>query len=279
MATPLSPAARSATGRPRALASRPFSRPARGGADIGRDQPLTRRYDIRALAGDGSLDEFTRVAPATPVFEDAFAALARGTLVATAEGPVAVEDLVPGMMIETVNAGPQPLLWVGAMTVYPDMRGLGPGAAPGGLEAASLTRMSADAFGFGRPAPDLVLGPRARVLYRSAACRDLVGAAEAFAPARAFVDGDGAIRVTPVSPVRVFHLAFHGQQVIRANGMEVESYHPGADPASMMTRETLELFLALFPHIDPAADDGTGGFGPLSVPRLTAFELDSLRAA
>jgi len=273
MSTSYPPVARSASGRPWAAPARLSSRPARTGADVGRAQPLTSRYDIRARAGDGTIEEFSRVAPATPVFEDAFGALARGTLIATAEGPVAVEDLLPGTLVETMANGPQPLLWVGAMTVYPETR-----VASGG-EGGALTRLATDAFGLGRPAPDLVLGPRARVLYRSAACRDLVGTAEAFAPARAFVDGDSAIRVSPVSPVRVFHLALHGQQVIRANGMEVESYHPGAAPATMMTRESLDLFLALFPHLDEAADDPMGGFGPLTVPRLTAFELDSLRAA
>lgn len=273
MTTSFPPPARSATGRPWAAPARLSSRPARAGADVGRAQPLTRRYDIRARAGDGSIEEFSRVAPATPMFEDAFGALARGTLIATAGGPVAVEDLEPGTLVETAHNGSQPLLWVGAMTVYPE------GRAVGGGEGGSLTRLAADAFGLGRPAPDLVLGPRARVLFRSAACRQLVGAAEAFAPARAFIDGESAVRVSPVSPVRVFHLALHGQQVIRANGMEVESYHPGAAPATMMTREALGLFLALFPHLEGAPDDGMGGFGPLAVPRLTAFELDSLRAA
>ncbi|MEM0935547.1 MAG: Hint domain-containing protein [Pseudomonadota bacterium] len=240
--------------------------PARAG-DRGAEL-LTRRYEVAALAPNGDVETFTRVAPATPVFEDAFAALARGTLIATADGPVAVEDLLPGTMVETVTAGPQPLLWVGAMTVYPD-RGDGAGG-----EAGSLTRLAADAFGLGRPAPDLVLGPRARVLYRSPGCRALIGTAEAFAPARGFIDGDQTIQLTPVSPVRVFHLAFHGQQVIRANGMEVESYHPGPEPEAMIQPDMFEMFLGLFPHIE-----GTDGFGPMNIPRLTAFELERLRAA
>ena len=273
MAPRFRPAAHRAPGRPWATSARPSGSLSRACADVGRDQPLTRRYDICALARDGSLTDITRVAPATPFFEDAFAALARGTLIATTDGPVAVEDLTPGTQVETVTSGPQTLLWVGAMTVYPDARtGLGG-------EAGSLTRLAADAFGMGRPSPDLVLGPRARVLFRSAACRSLVDQAEAFAPARAFVDGEAAIKVTPASPVRVYHLAFHGQQVLRANGMEVETYHPGAAPDTMLPSDQLEMFLALFPHIDREAQDGMGGFGPLDVPRLTAFELDSLRAA
>lgn len=273
MTTHLSPAARGATGRSRAPAARLSSRPARAGADVGRDQPLTRRYDIRALAGDGTVHDLARVAPATPVFEDAFAALARGTLIATADGPVAVEDLLPGTLVETVGAGPKPLLWVGSMTVYPEPR------TRHGGEGGGLVRIAADAFGLGRPAPDLVLGPRARILFRSASCRALVGAAEAFAPGRAFVDGDAAIQLAPVSPVRVYHLAFHGQQVIRANGIEVESYHPGAAPETMMTPDSLDLFLGLFPHLRRDPDDAMGGFGPIDIPRLTAFEVETLRAA
>jgi hypothetical protein len=235
--------------------------------------PLTRRYDVSVLTPGGDIDSFTRVAPATPMFEDAFAALARGTLVATSRGPVAVEDLAPGTTVETVSAGPQPLLWVGSMTVYPERRESLLGNERGG-EGGSLTRLAADAFGYGRPAPDLVLGPRARLLYRASGCRDLVGADEVVAPAHAFVDGVGAIQLRPMTPVRVYHLGLPGQHILRANGMEVESYHPGPSPEMMMTPDTLDLFLSLFPHVE-----GPQGFGPMSVPRLTAFELDRIRAA
>ncbi|MEM9292604.1 MAG: Hint domain-containing protein [Acidobacteriota bacterium] len=228
---------------------------------------LTRRYEVLSLAANGDVETLTRVAPATPIFEDAFAAVARGTLIATADGPVAVEDLLPGTRIDTVSNGPQPLLWVGAMTVFPDR---GDGLSN---DTGTLTRVSADSFGIGRPAPDLVLGPRARILFRSPACRALIGTSEAFAPARAFVDGDQAVQITPVSPVRVYHLCLHGQQVIRANGMEIESYHPGPDPEAMMMPDMLEMFLGLFPHVDRLTD-----FGPIDIARLTAFELERLRA-
>ncbi|MEL6206795.1 MAG: Hint domain-containing protein [Pseudomonadota bacterium] len=223
---------------------------------------------MSALLRTGDISEFSRVAPATPVFEDAFAALARGTLISTAEGPVAVEDLVPGILVETTTSGPMPLLWVGSMTVYPE------GTPGSGGEAAGLTRLASDAFGFGRPALDLILGPRARVLYRSSGCRPLVGADQAFAPARAFVDGDGVIPLAPVSPVRVYHLGFHGQQAVRANGMEIESFHPGPDPAAVMMPDALDMFLGLFPHIIRLSD-----FGPIDTPRLTAFEVERLQAA
>lgn len=249
--------------RPGALGEgRRISRPIR------RSNTLTRRYEMLWLEPDGTIGDASRVAPATAAFEDAFAAFGRGTLIATTQGPVAVEDLLPGTMVETVADGPQPLLWSGSMMLFPD-----PSHGAGG-EAARLTRFSSDALGPDRPAPDLMLGPRARLLYRHARCRDLLGSTEAFAPARAFTDGVSVVEVVPVSAVKVYHLAFGAQHAILANGIEVETYHPGPQPEATMSADMLAMFLTLFPHIETLRD-----FGPMTVPRLTAFELENLRAA
>lgn len=210
---------------------------------------------------------FNQIAPASPVFEDAFGAFAHGTLISTTSGPVAVEDLDPGMKLETVGAGPQTLLWVGSMMVYPSMPDLDE-------DEARLTRITSETFGMGRPLPDLLLGHRARILFRHGRCLEAVGAPAAFAPASGFVDGDQVLRVAPPTPVRVYHLGLYGQHILRANGVEVESFHPGLQPEMMMDRETFLLFLSLFPHVKTPED-----FGPMPTPRLTAFELDGMRAA
>ena len=276
MATPHRSPARRA-GDPRAVSGPTGSSTvARPGGASRREMPLTRRYEMRCLLPDGRLEEFARTGPATPVFEDAFAAFARGALISTAHGPVAVEDLTPGSLVETAAHGPQPLLWVGAITLFPD-----PGPTPGG-EGARLTRLATDAFGLGRPMPDLVLGPRARVLYRHARCREILGPGEgtgegtgaAFAPAHAFADGVSVTELRPASPVRVYHLAFRGQQIVLANGVEVESYHPGPGIDALLTPAMRTAFLDLFPCFDDFH-----GFGPMDTPRLTAFEVDTLRAA
>ncbi len=231
------------------------------------DLPLTRRYQVAGLAPSGCIEHHSIVAPATPVFEEAFASFAHGTLIQTTQGPVAVEDLYPGILVETAESGPKPLLWVGSMAMRHDTAQLDAHAAP-------LIRITADRFGLGRPMPDLMLGPRARLLYRNAACQALFGTPTAFAPARGFVDGHSLIAVTPVSAVRTYHLALDGQQVILANGLEVESYHPGISADTMMDMETRRMFFALFPHARTISD-----FGAMPVPRLTAFELDGMRAA
>lgn len=232
-----------------------------------RATPLTRKYEIAGLTPSGHRIDTTVTAPATPDFETAFASYARGTLIPTEYGPTAVEDLEPGMEIETVDNGLQKLLWIGSMQVFPDMPGLN-------NDDSRLIRISADTFGIGRPMPDLMLGPRARMLFKHQGCTTMFGTPSAFAPARAFVDGVNLIDIRPVTPVRTYHLAFHGQQTLRANGVETESFHPGESADQMMDRASWDVFMGLFPHVRNMTD-----FGPMPLPRITAFEFEGMRAA
>ncbi|MDJ0627504.1 MAG: Hint domain-containing protein [Rhodobacter sp.] len=226
----------------------------------------SRRYEALSLLPDDSLAEVIKRAPAHPMFDAAFAALARGTILATDQGPIAVEDLLPGMMIETRDAGFQPLMWIGTITLSPN--------AATGHTPARLFRIPVDSFGPSRPMPDLMLAPHARLLHRSPRLRDLVHGDEALTPITAFEDGFSVIRVAPVSPVSVYHLAFRDHHVVRANGIEIESFHPGTDLITKIGAENLRTFQSFFPHIRSMAD-----FGALCTPRLSVEEFETVSAA
>jgi hypothetical protein len=228
---------------------------------------IKRRYEVSALDPSGAPLWFSRILPAQPHLDEAFAAFSRGTLIATADGPVAVEDLVPGMSLQTADAGLRPLSWIGSTMLAPC-----PGAAR--AEASPFTRIAADSLGLGRPMPDLVLGPRARMLFRHPGCRSLIGTETAFAPAAAFVDGVSVIALRLQQAMQVYHLSLDGQHVLLANGVEVESYHPGENAAALMDHANRVQFLSLFPHLDRLE-----AFGRMARPRLTAFETDALRLA
>lgn len=223
----------------------------------------TRRYDITWLDASGEAQSFARIAPALPLFEEAFSALARGALVQTGDGRFAVEDLMPGMTVET-ETGPSQLLWIGAITLVPD-------AAATHGRGQKLYRITADAFGLDRPMPDLVLGPSARVLSRASAVQAATGSAAALAPIPAFADGANVVEVNPVSPVRVFHLGFRGHRILRVNGVEVESFHPGQMNLGRLGPEMAALFMSMFPHVHDM-----GGFGRLALPRLSEDDLDQV---
>ena len=61
----------------------------------------------------------SRTALALPAFEQAFAAFGHGILIQTADGPVAVEDLLPGTWLETADGRRTQLLWKGSITLVP----------------------------------------------------------------------------------------------------------------------------------------------------------------
>jgi len=180
------------------------------------------------------------------------------------DGPIAVEDLTPGTPILTSEYGPLPLQWVGS-SVHP-------GSDAPGQDSAKLYRVTADAFGLAKPSADLMLAPRSHILMRHAACRELFGVDLAFAPIRAFEDGLQVVAITPISGIQLYNLAFDRQATIIANGVEVESFHPGPFAETLLDRDLMDSLLRLFPQARELAD-----FGPQLTQRLTSFEVRTLR--
>lgn len=219
-------------------------------------KPLAmRKYHISSLMADGSVRTSDQIGPAMPIFESAFSAFSHGTLISTTQGQVAVEDLVPGMKLQTTDQGAVQLLWMGAMTLMPRSERF-----PNG---GSLTRIMADSFGFGRPQADLMAGPGARFLLRPSGYAERYGSERALTPAAQMVDGYNAIEITPPTPVTVYHLCLRRHAIINAGGMDAESYHPGPGFERNMGPNMLSLFLSFFPHIKQPRD-----FGPLAHERL-----------
>lgn len=211
-----------------------------------RTAQATRTYEIIHLRRDGAICRARHIAPATPAFEAAFTAFARGTLITTTRGPVAIEDLEPGMKIVTNERGPSPLLWIGSTSVRPS-QGNGP----------SLTRIMSDALGMGRPMSDLMTGHGARILHRSAMTGE-----QALRPVRDLIDGTHVIELRPPSAVQLYHIALHRHATITAAGLEVETYHPGPGFENVLPHQQFAQFMALFPHVQRPSD-----FGALTHPR------------
>ncbi|SIS84705.1 Hint domain-containing protein [Phaeovulum vinaykumarii] len=260
-ASPQTAAAAAALARAPAL---PRATPDPAPPERPRARPLTRRYETMWLTPEGDIADATRIAPATPLFEEAFAALARGAVVATEDGPVAIEDLLPGMRVMTAEGRAETVLWIGSMLIFPD-------AAHPDAPPARMIRITADAFGPGRPSSDLVLGPRARLLLRDPRLRALAGDDRAYVPAQSFVDGVSVIEVAPLSPVAVHHVALEHQGSMRILGMDVESYHPGGGIETMHEARMLSLFADIFPSFRTLS-----AFGRMAHPRLTRHEVESL---
>ena len=231
------------------------------------DRPLRpawpmRRYEVVYLHRLHGIEEFSRLAPAHPAFEDAFGALGHGAILQTETGPMCVEDLIPGDKIRLANGDYKTLLWRGAMSLQADQHGTDG-------ETTSLIRITADTLGPQRPSPDLVLGPTARLYHRANGIRTLTGARAAFIPARDFIDGSQFIALRPATSVRVYQLGFADHERLSVNGIEIESLHPGTAFSIGLRGDLMTQFLGLFPHKRDLDD-----FGPLKMPRLRLRDLD-----
>lgn len=224
---------------------------------------LTRRFEFEWLEGNDVMDG-VHIAPALPVFEKAFGAFSHGVLIQTTEGPVAVEDLVPGMLLECANGRTSRLMWKGSIMVVPNAPTLND-------EPDRLYRVMPDAFGLGRPVQDQTFGPHARRMDRDPKIRASLGAEMALVPLSALADGNSVIEVTPLSPTRVYHLVCEDHATILAAGLEVETYHPGPETPLSLSEEMMAHFLQFFPHIRTLKD-----FGRLTAPRLTRDDVLSL---
>ena len=171
-----------------------------------------------------------------------------GTLINTVDGPVAVEDLERGMMVETRDRGPQPLRWVGRSQRHANGVDAPVVFAPGALGDHDR----------------IALSPNHRVLITSERAELLFGQSEVLIKAKQLVN-DQTIRVQEDgAPVTYVHLLFDQHEIICGNGLESESYHPGAETLDAFDPETRSEVLDLM--------SDWKGYGPTARPALKAHE-------
>ncbi|WP_170339999.1 Hint domain-containing protein [Ruegeria arenilitoris] len=225
-----------------------------------------RRYEVSALLKNGEVSQTRHIAPALPVFEDAFCAFTRGSLVETEHGPVAIEDLMPGDTVLTQTGASEKVLWKGSVTLVPgreDSRG----------RTRPLTRIMADTFGMQKPLSGVIAGPAARLLATPAHLRHLGGGQPMLTPVAEFQDGMSVIETQPPTPVELFHICLERHAVINVDGLQFETYHPGVNAVRMMSHSLRSIYLNLFAHIHSLHD-----FGPLLMARAGEGEIDAITA-
>ncbi len=225
-----------------------------------------RKYEVAALLPDLSIAMKQQIAPALPLFEEACSAFARGTLIQTLRGPIAIEDLLPGDYIQT-SRGTQSITWIGSTTYVP-----GVNCEESGI--GSLTRVTADALGLARPGIDLLLGPSARMVVSRARFRALLGQDSVLVPVKDESDWDRIVPVTPAGGVQLYHLMVQHHATIKVSGLELETYHPGKALHAVSSPNLRALFLSMFDNLSEIQD-----FGELSMTRSSREAVDNLMAS
>jgi hypothetical protein len=166
----------------------------------------------------------------------------RGTLVETADGPVAVENLTPGDLVFTMDNGLQPISWIGSS----HRRGHGD-IAPICIKKGALGNTT-----------DLYVSPQHRMLVQGPLAELYFGEDQVLATAKSLVSGDMIYRA-PCEEVEYFHVMFDRHQIIYANGAPSESFKPGAQGMASLSDETQQEIYDLFPEL---LDDLSGYGAP-----------------
>jgi len=226
--------------------------------------PARHRFTISALLDTGEMVHFDHMAPRDIYLEDICANIARGSLIATPDGHVAIEDLMPGDLVKTRDGTAHPIRWISS-TTYP---------VSDDDAAMETLRIKADALGELRPLQDLVVSTSFRLLTNHPRCAELFGSAEALAPATDFLDGDMILRTRASPHLEFFNLMTTHHQIIEVNGLETETYHPGRFGVSVMSLEAQSHLRQIFPHLN----GDLGAFGQTVRPILKGFEAEALQS-
>ena len=164
---------------------------------------------------------------------------AQGTVIHTDLGPVAVESLAVGNLVETRDRGVQPIPWIGKRVLDTLDLARHPQLRPVCFKAGSLGR--------DLPYKDLTVSPQHRMMLTGWQAELHFGEPEVLAPAVGFVN-DNNIFVEDYMPmVCYFHLLFDRHEIIMANGVWSESLHAGEMAMASMSDAARDELNLIFP--------------------------------
>lgn len=189
-----------------------------------------------------------------------------GTQILTPNGVSRVEDLSEGDLVQTKDNGPQALRWIGARRIS--------GARLYTMPELRPVRLRANALGAGNPDADLIVSPHHRMLVSGKAARALFNADEVLVAAKDLVNDQSIVVDRTHREVLYIHLLFDTHQIIVANGLETESFHPDLAALDGIVGDQKTRLLQCFPDLN-ACDSA---YGPSARRSLTEAEAAIMRS-
>ena len=174
-----------------------------------------------------------------------------GTMIATQAGLRAIEDLRVGNPVMIQDNGLQRIGWIGKTTV------------------AGRDRFAPNTFAGSEE--ELIVSPQHRMLIKGYRAELLFGQSEVLVPALHMIDGKGVTRA-PCDEVTYIHIMFESHEIIFANGIATESYHPNSFGVGGLEDQTRDELFSLFPELR----SNMGGYGDTARMALKAREAKLL---
>ncbi|NBZ87144.1 Hint domain-containing protein [Stagnihabitans tardus] len=187
------------------------------------------------------------------------------TMLATPGGPRLIQSLRAGDLVLTRDAGPQPVLWTGHRRMT--------GARLYAMPHLRPIRIKAEAMGAGQPQPDLVVSPQHRIVMQGPAARALFNSDEVLVRAEDLVNDTTILLDRSLREVTYVHVLLEAHQVIWANGVLTESFHPAHAALDSLDPVQRAGLMEIFPGLaaDPTA------YGPHARRNLSGSEAAILR--
>jgi hypothetical protein len=198
--------------------------------------PYTSGGDLNALIDGLPGNQWTPVAP-----EVINVCFAKGTLIKTRHGEVAVEDLAVGDKVYTSDGRLESIRWTAGRKIEAAMLAANPKLRP--------VCITVGALGNGLPKRRLVVSRQHRMLVSSKIAMRMFGIKDVLIPAIKLTELPGIYVDEDVPEVEYFHLLFDKHEVIFAEDTPTESLYTGPEALKALSSEAREEILTLFPEL------------------------------
>ena len=189
----------------------------------------------------------------------------QGTRLLTSEGSRRIEDLRPGDRVQTRDNGVQEILWTGhrrmsgaRLHVMPHLRPI---------------RIRSAAFGMGQPDEDLIVSPHHRMLIRGRAADTLFGTSEVLVAAEDLLNDFSVMVDRQMREVTYVHILLESHQIVWANGIQTESFHPSNTSLEMIEPGQRQALFDVVPDLAIHRD----AYGAFARRNISASEAAILR--
>jgi len=172
---------------------------------------------------------------------------AKGTMITTATGPKAVEDLQPGDLVLTRDHGLQPIRWTGCWHADAAKLAAKPQAQP--------IVIRQNALGANMPSADLTVSPQHRIMVASAIIERMCNAPEVCVAAKHLLGHPGVETAAAPDGVTYYHFLCDLHEIVLANGAWAESLLIAPEMYQSLPWSSVTRIFQLFPNLKALLDN------------------------
>ena len=165
-----------------------------------------------------------------------------GTRIQTGDGVRLIEDLREGDTVQTKDNGLQPLRWIGQRRMT--------GARLFAMPKLRPIRIAGGALGVDQPDDDLLVSPEHRMLVKGSVAQSLFNTSEVLVAAKDLINGTTITVDMQVREVTYIHVLLDQHQILLANGLESESFHPASAAFASLDQKDRKRLLTEYPELE-----------------------------